>query len=70
MGRKLPFGASELTTDADTGTWGVIIWLGTTSEKRALKEAPALVPFPDDFNDIEKAFQTDKEARAAARSGR
>ena len=67
--RRIPFGASELTQDADSGTWGAIIWLGTRSEKAAKRSAPALVPFPEEFGNIERS-RLRKALERPARSGR
>jgi hypothetical protein len=58
---SLPFGAAELTTDADTGTQGVIIWLGTKSERRARREAPMLIPFPNELDLVALSIERERE---------
>lgn len=60
---RIPFGASELTTDADTGTYGVIIWLGTRSEKKANSMAPDLVPFPAELGNLKNSRKRDRLLR-------
>jgi hypothetical protein len=59
--RRLPFGAAELTTDADTGTQGVVIWLGTKSERRARREAPTLIPFPNELDLVALSIERERE---------
>jgi len=42
MDDKISFGKTELTTDGDSNTYGLIIWLGTKSEQTAMKRARLL----------------------------